>query len=32
MAETEIHRDDMVDLIQTLQDHYAQRADGLRLR
>jgi Uma2 family endonuclease len=24
MAETEIHRDDMIDLIQTLQDHYAE--------
>ncbi len=24
MAETEIHRDDMMDLIQTLQDHYAE--------
>ncbi len=24
MAETEIHRDDMIDLIQTLQDHFAE--------
>ncbi len=32
MAETEIHRDDMMDLIRTLQHHYAQAPDGLCLR
>jgi Uma2 family endonuclease len=27
IAETDVHRDDMVDVIQTLQDHFAPRSD-----